>query len=393
VVKTAVQAVDKPKQKAKKKPKPSTLARFRSRLVQLFAEEREFLSLIGILIVVIAVFYRDPAIAMWIGFALAAYSAIGNDSIQTLGTFIESNKKRPWWVLWLFMGSVFLITMIFGWSFFDGDVTYQRLIDSADNTRYPHPEEFRFVQILAPLVLLCLTRMRMPVSTTFLLLSVFSSTSSGVISMVTKSLSGYLMAGVLSFCIWFFGYRLIKKYYFKRTTNFSWTIVQWTVSGALWSVWLMQDGANIAVFLPRRLDQGQFVAFLAVIFFGMAILLRLRGDRIQRVVSEKKRISDVRAATLVDFTFVIMLLYKLFISTVPMSTTWVFLGVIGGREIAISHARKKKGSKHRVKAYAVVGRDMVFALIGLVVSVILASFANDAIRADVLRLLGGIIEA
>lgn len=367
----------------------SVIVRIREGLM----EERFFLGLVGTLLAISAIFYRDPAIAMWIGFAMAAYSAVGNDSIQTLGTFIESNKKRPWWTLWMFTGCIFLVTMIFGWSYFDGDVTYQRLLDAADNTKYPHPEHFAFVQIIAPLVLLLLTRLRMPVSTTFLLLSVFSADSSGVISMVTKSLSGYLMAGILSFAIWYFGYGLIKKYYYKRTSHLSWTIVQWVVSGSLWSVWLMQDGANIAVFLPRRLDGGQFLAFLVVIFLGLGIIFRLRGDRIQRVVSEKKRISDVRAATLVDFTYVLLLLYKLFISTVPMSTTWVFLGVIGGREIAIALARKKKGYKHRLRAYGVVGRDMGFALTGLLISVILASFANEAIRADVIRLFGLVFKA
>ncbi|SVC70538.1 uncharacterized protein METZ01_LOCUS323392, partial [marine metagenome] len=32
-----------------------------------------------------------------IGFGLAAYSVIGNDSIQTLGTFLASNKERFKW--------------------------------------------------------------------------------------------------------------------------------------------------------------------------------------------------------------------------------------------------------------------------------------------------------
>ena len=31
---------------------------------------------------------------MYIGFLLAAYSVIANDSIQTLGTFLASNKEH-----------------------------------------------------------------------------------------------------------------------------------------------------------------------------------------------------------------------------------------------------------------------------------------------------------
>lgn len=365
--------------------------RFYLNLLETFTQERTFLAIILVAFLMAAAFYQDRQMAMWIGFVLAAYSAVANDSIQSLGTFIESNRKRRWWILWLFTGGIFLATMIVGWWLFDGDVTYQRLLNSAGETKYPHPENFSFFQVVAPLVLLILTRMRMPVSTTFLLLSVFSIDSGGVTSIALKSLSGYLLAFALSFAIWYFGFGVIQKFFRKRKAHFSWTFVQWTVSGLLWSVWLMQDGANIAVFLPRRLDMGQFAIFLGVIFMGMALLFYLRGDKIQEVVSEKVRISDVRAATLIDFTYVLLLIYKLFISTIPMSTTWVFLGVIGGREIAISLARSKKGHKHRYRALGLITRDVVYASIGFLISVALASGANPAIRADLMEVFSNLI--
>ncbi len=352
-------------------------------------QERTFLAIVLVAFLVAAAFYQYRSAAMWIGFVLAAYSAVANDSIQSLGTFIESNKQRKWWILWLFTGGIFLVTITVSWVLFRGDVTYQRLINDADVTKYPHPENFSFFQVIAPLVLLILTRLRMPVSTTFLLLSVFSIDSAGVTSIVGKSMSGYVLAFIVSFVIWYFGYRVIKKYFRQRHAHFSWVFVQWTISGALWSVWLMQDGANIAVFLPRRLDLEELLIFLAVIFFGMGILFYLRGDKIQEVVSEKVRISDVRAATLVDFTYVLLLLYKLLISTIPMSTTWVFLGVIGGREIAISLARQKRGYRHRYRALQMVGRDVLYASIGLIISVALASGANANIRADLAQAFHG----
>jgi hypothetical protein len=69
-----------------------------------------------------------------------------------------------------------------------------------------------------------------------------------------------------------------------------------------------------------------------------------------------------------------------------MSTTWVFLGTIGGREMAISFARKKAGTKHKKKALKIIGKDLLYALIGLTISLALASGANPAIRRDVLEL-------
>lgn len=273
----------------------------------------------------------DRHVAMWFGFLFAAYATVANDSIQSLGTFIESNKHRPWYVLWLFAGLILIATVTFSFIYFKGDVTYQRLLDSNGNTAYPHPEQFSYFQVIAPVVLLILTRLRMPVSTTFLLLSVFSASSMGVTSIINKSITAYLLAFVLSFTIWFFGYNTIRKYFKKRKAHPAWPVIQWLISGALWSVWLMQDGANIAVFLPRILTFTQFLIFTGTIFLGLGLLFYLRGDKIQEVVSEKIRIADVRAATLVDFTYVLLLIYKLLDSTVPLSTTWVFLGVIGGR--------------------------------------------------------------
>jgi hypothetical protein len=63
----------------------------------------------------------------------------------------------------------------------------------------------------------------------------------------------------------------------------------------------MQDAANIAVYLPRTLTISQFIAFAAFIFFGLGLLFYLRGDRIQSIVTEKSNITEVRAATIVDF--------------------------------------------------------------------------------------------
>lgn len=354
-------------------------------LLEWATKERTFLIFIGLAFIVAAFATFNGKTAMWFGFLFAAYAAVANDSIQSLGTFIESNKDKKWYILWLFTGLILLATLTFSFVYFKGDVTYQRLLDSEGNTKYPFDEQFSYFQIIAPVVLLILTRLRMPVSTTFLLLSVFSADTSGITSVVWKSVSGYILAFVVSFLIWYLGFDYIRKNFKKRKAHFGWTITQWVVSGSLWSVWLMQDGANIAVFLPRQLELWQFIIFVGTIFFGLGLLFYLRGDKIQEVVSEKVRISDVRAATLIDFTYVLLLIYKLFVSTIPMSTTWVFLGTIGGREMAVSLARKKKGVKHKNKALKVIGRDFLYATIGLIISVALASGANPTIRNNIIE--------
>ena len=128
--------------------------------VELIKQERIFIGLVGILFFIAGISTPYANIAMWVGFFLAGYSAIANDSIQTIGTFIASNSERPWWMLWLYMGGIFLVTVSISWYLFDGDVSYQRLSSKGFDAT---PTEFNFLQVAAPLFLLILTRLRMPV--------------------------------------------------------------------------------------------------------------------------------------------------------------------------------------------------------------------------------------
>jgi hypothetical protein len=150
----------------------------------------------------------------------------------------------------------------------------------------------------------------------------------------------------------------------------------------------MQDAANIAVYLPRSLSLGQFLGFALFIFFGLGLLFYLRGDRIQRIVTEKSRVTDIRSATIIDFIYAILLVYKLTISTVPMSTTWVFLGLLAGREIGMSIMDAMGLGKPMSKVIKIVSKDLLYALFGLLVSILLAISINADVRAEILGMIG-----
>jgi hypothetical protein len=354
------------------------LAKTTYQFFEIVHKERTFIILIAILAVLCFIVYPYPPIAMWVGFGLAGYAAIANDSIQTIGTFIASNKHRKWYYLWMFMGLIFIFTILNSWFLYDGDVSNQRLMSKGFRTA---PESFSFLQLAAPLILLIITRMRMPVSTTFLLLNAFTTSTGAIFSVLWKSLSGYFLAFVTAIIVWLLVAAFINKYFKGRPAKY-WVVVQWITSGILWSVWIQQDAANIAIYLPRSLSVWQLVAFLSYIVLGLGLLFYLKGDKIQGIVDEKSGVTDVRAATLVDFIYAALLYYKLFESTVPMSTTWLFLGLLGGRELAISITRKKekKRKKSIIKALRMIGKDMGYALIGLLISLILAISINEEIR-------------
>jgi hypothetical protein len=65
-------------------------------------------------------------IVMWVGFIFAAYSVVGNDVIQTLGTFLTSNEEKvKWYVLWGFASSIMVYALVNG--YMQNDIDYGRL--------------------------------------------------------------------------------------------------------------------------------------------------------------------------------------------------------------------------------------------------------------------------
>ncbi|TCM62773.1 hypothetical protein EC844_12317 [Acinetobacter calcoaceticus] len=303
---------------------------------------------------------------MVVGFMLAAYSIVANDAIQTLGTFISSNSKRPWWVLWLFASSVLVVVLFYGWYASGvGDASYHRL------DKIPFPENgLSWLYIIPPIVILILTRFSIPVSTTFLVLTVFAPSSLG--SMLTKSLMGYAVAFIVAIVL----YRLVIKRmteYFDRTSGQPapgyWMGLQWLATAFLWSQWLIQDLANIFVYLPRQVSLSWMVFAVIVFVVLLGWIFYRNGGAIQKIVTSKTGTTDIRAATVIDFIYAIILLIFKEWSNVPMSTTWVFLGLLAGREFAISMHMFKPSMYETAK---IVRQDAVKAALGLAISVILA---------------------
>lgn len=318
-----------------------------------------------------------------IGFMIAAYSIVANDAIQTLGTFLSSNSRQPWWVLWLYACSIIVAVMLYGYYVLNTDIAYGRL------NRIPYPElGIQWWHALPPLALLVLTRFGIPVSTTFLVLTIFTLTggaaTQGILfDMLLKSGVGYIVALFAGGIVYLAVANTWERWIHRTMNNpvpAHWIALQWCSTAFLWSQWLIQDLANIFVFLPRQTvvngsgTQVMFDPWLLV--FATIVMLVLhawifatRGGEIQKIVTSKTNTADIRAATLIDFIYGLILFVFKDISDVPMSTTWVFLGLLAGREIAISYI---SGLRCRKEAAFDVVTDVVRAGIGLGVSIALA---------------------
>ena len=267
-----------------------------------------------------------------IGFGLAGYSVIGNDSIQTLGTFIASKQKWfKWYVLASAASFVMILALAWGWYSYNGDISYGRL------TRIPY-QEIQWYHAVAPAILLVLTRVGIPVSTTFLVLSAFASTVV-LEKMLMKSVVGYGLAAMVAYVCWIVVSRFINEKFDEVKGDFwisFWRNSVWVTSGWLWWVWLSHDVANIAVYLPRQLSIELLIIVMAYFTILLFYIFYIQGGRIQTVVLEKTGTRYARSATIINVIYAAVLFYFKELNDLPMSTTWVFVGLLCGRELAIA---------------------------------------------------------
>lgn len=331
-------------------------------------------------------------IVMWLGFFLAAYSVVGNDVIQTLGTFLTSNEKTlPWYVLWGFAATIMTAALVYG--YLQHDIDYGRL-DKFDISTIG----YEWYYLLPPLVLLFITRFGIPVSTTFMILTLFSlsaipsdlpsmmrsvvDTDQKLGGMIQKSLMGYVIAASSALVIFLAISRFSEKYFVnhqlrsKSTRQVVWTILQWASTGFLWFQWLTQDLANIYIYLQggNDLSPWQFAGSVVILVGLLAYIFYSKGGKVQDVVRSKSNTSDIRSATIIDFIYgVILFIFKynylgLFEGKLPMSTTWVFIGLLAGREIGMRINLDGKIDRSTLK---MVFSDLGKVIFGLVISVVL----------------------
>ena len=307
-----------------------------------------------------------------IGFLLAAYSVVANDSLQTLGTYLSSNKGRtPKALQMLFICGVAAAVLLIGWFLHPaggglGDPAWGRL------EKFPQPDNFTWVYLFPPIAVLALTQWGAPVSTSFLVLSAFEPKNAT--KLVLNSLSGYVMAFVLALVVygllmWILEKKVLRTNQEGTEVKNYWFALQWLSTGWLWSQWLVQDMANIYVYLPRQLSFGEMALSALMLCIGLCVLVWIGGGPIQGVLRSKINTNDLRSATVIDFLFGCVLFWKANITQFPLSTTWVFLGLLAGREIAV---RIRLKLSDRQPLYKVLGSDLFKAGVGIVVSLIVA---------------------
>ena len=190
-----------------------------------------------------------------------------------------------------------------------------------------------------------------------------------------KSAMGYGVAAIVAYVVWFIVSRFLdeRKGPISAKHGKKWRIAQWCSTGLLWYMWLSHDVANISVFLPRQIPFEWLLAIMALFVTLLGFMFYERGGKIQNIVKQKTSTQYVRSATLIDLVYAFILWYFKMYNDIPMSTTWVFVGLLAGREFAISTVLNKK-----IKGvFPMVLKDFMKMMIGLAVSVAVALMVHQ----------------
>ena len=183
-----------------------------------------------------------------------------------------------------------------------------------------------------------------------------------------RKVVGYGLAAVVAYIAWIVISKLINEKLDEVDEKWIgfWRNSVWVTSGWLWWVWLSHDVANIAVYLPRQLSPILLITVMTYFTILLFYIFYIHGGPIQKVVLDKTGTRYARSATIINVIYAVVLFYFKELNDLPMSTTWVFVGLLCGRELAISTMNKDYKFKY---VFPLIGKDFIKMIFGLSVSV------------------------
>ncbi|KZR87208.1 hypothetical protein MITS9504_00624 [Synechococcus sp. MIT S9504] len=265
-------------------------------------------------------------------------------------------------MIWICLATTFIL--IFGWFKYGDDPAWGLL------SQFPLPGNFTFYYLIPPLTVAALTWWAAPIGTSILVLAAFSPIQTS--ALITTSIFGgvfALMASAVVYgvALWILERRFVVNPQDSHQLPRRWLILQWLSTAWLWCQWMIQNAASFYVYLPRKLSFFELLISIFVICCSIALIFAWGGGPVQKIIRRKANIHYIRSATLCDLVFgTILFTRALSFSVIPMSTTWVFLGLLAGRELALV-VRIKVSTP--LAAFNQLAKDFFKAFVGVLVSV------------------------
>jgi hypothetical protein len=144
-------------------------------------------------------------------------------------------------------------------------------------------------------------------------------------------------------------------------------VVEVCATSFLWCYWLQQEMSSIAIYMRRSLNVYELLLTLVAVTTFLALVAYWRGEKVQTIVEQKYNTKNLNECCLIDFSYGCVLAYFKHINKLPMSTTWAFLGLLGGREVGI--ALTDFTCDRLTHAVFLLSKDLIMAGIGLGISI------------------------
>jgi hypothetical protein len=307
----------------------------------------------------------------WVATIIVAFAIIGNDSPQLIGTYLASKENEKWYKTFFFVGSIFFIALCWAWYFQGGELHFKIL----NNIPY---REINSFYLAAPAVLLLLTHFGIPTSSTFLILSIFMK-GGDVFAMLTKTVTSYFFSCVFSGYAHYIALRKYGKYLlspFEKQKERMWNALQTLSTVALVANWLFFSMSNVVAFLPRKFSGYDFVFFLIMLLSILGLILSNKNNRMQRIVSSKKNAGNVRINTIINVVFALILFFFKTVNNISIATTFVFLGVLAGKDIALLLNERDAEKKNYRRTLSNILKDINKCILGVGISLIFFSVIN-----------------
>lgn len=308
-------------------------------------------------------FAQNGSKLAWTITLLSSFSSIINNSFQIFGTLIATNKKTPTWKLWLFITSIFIITITLEWIFKNNYLDFERL------EQIPYQRNLNIFHFLSPIILIILTCKKIPISTTFLLLVPFAPHNI-INSILAKTAISYLASFVVGFVIYDFINRKTNNFITNKSESGNWIYLQLISTALLWISWIMSNNSNIVVFLPRKFSVVDLLVYIIITSTVIFFVLNTKGGKMQEVLEEKDGLKNIKSNAILNLIYAFIIYFFQFISTVPVATTWAFIGLLGGRELALVYSAKDIIKNNSKKAIKKIVSDFGISLLGIIVSLL-----------------------
>jgi hypothetical protein len=202
-----------------------------------------------------------------------------------------------------------------------------------------------------------------------------------ILNMLFKTSASYLISCAISGHIC---YKLLKRYkkYILHDNGDDeylkiWELMQVFSTALLVVAWLFFSVSNITVFLPRKLEQQDFLMFLCVIIFTIASVLGNKNNKMQEIISKKNNANNLKMNVIINILFTMVLFLFKVINNVSIATTFVFLGILAGKDLAIIFAEKNiLGSSYRRVIFNSL-KDINKCITGVIVSLTFVALINS----------------